>query len=87
MEYIYACIIPFRQFSPCTALLCILQTRRNCPGAKLLFTPEQQGREVEHSSGALRTTPHATDAAHFPGCHQKVRLVLFLRSRTLSMLH
>ena len=80
MEYIYACIIPFRQFSPCTALLCIPQTWRNCPGAKLLFTPEQQGREVEHSSGALRTTPHATDAAHFPGCHQKVRLVLFLRS-------
>ena len=28
------------------------------PGAKLLFTPEQQGREVEHSLGALRTTPH-----------------------------
>ena len=23
MEYIYACIIPFRQFSPCTALLCM----------------------------------------------------------------
>jgi len=23
---------------------------------------------------------HTTDAAHFPGCHQKVRLVLFLRS-------
>lgn len=58
MEYIYACIIPFRQFSPCTALLCIPQTWRNCPGAKLLFTPEQQGREVEHFSGALRTTPH-----------------------------
>ena len=37
-------------------------------------------REVEHSSGALPTTPHTTDAAHFPGCHQKVRLVLFLRS-------
>ena len=58
MEYIYACIIPFRQFSPCTALLCIPQIWRNCPGAKLLFTPEQQGREVEHFSGALRTTPH-----------------------------
>jgi len=85
MEYIYACIIPFRQFSPCTALLCIPQTWRNCPGAKLLFTPEQQGREVEHSSGALRTTPHTTDAAHFPGCHQKVRLVLFLRSFTERM--
>ena len=74
MEYIYACIIPFRQFSPCTALLCIPQTWRNCPGAKLLFTPEQQGREVEHSLGALQTTPHTTDAAHFPGCHQKVSL-------------
>ena len=58
MEYIYVCIIPFRQLSPCTALLCIPQTWRNCPGAKLLFTPEQQGREVEHSSGVLRTTPH-----------------------------
>ena len=23
MEYIYACIIPFRQFSPYTALLCM----------------------------------------------------------------
>ena len=30
---------------------------------------------------------HATDAAHFPGCHQKVRLVLFLRSWTLHELH
>ena len=59
MEYIYACIIPFRQFSPCTALLCILQTRRNCPGAKLLFTPEQQGREVEHSTrGVANNTPY-----------------------------
>lgn len=46
MEYIYADIIPFRQFSPCTSLLCIPQTWRNCPGAKFLFTPEQQGREV-----------------------------------------
>lgn len=72
MEYIYACIIPFRQFSPYTALLCIPQTWRNCPGAKLLFTPEQQGREVEHSSGALQQHPiHTTDAAHFPGFHQK----------------
>ena len=79
-QHIYIGIVPFRQFSPCTALLCIPQTWRNSPGAKLLFTPEQQGREVEHSSGALRTTPHTTDAAHFPGCHQKVRLVLFLRS-------
>ena len=79
-QHIYIGIVPFRQFSPCTALLCITQTWRNSPGAKLLFTPEQQGREVEHSSGALRTTPHTTDAAHFPGCHQKVRLVLFLRS-------
>ena len=79
-QHIYIGIVPFRQFSPCTTLLCIPQTWRNCPGAKLLFTPEQQGREVEHSSGALRTTPHTTDAAHFPGCHQKVRLVLFLRS-------
>ena len=34
------------------------ETWRNCPGAKFLFTPEQQGREVEHSLGALRTTPH-----------------------------
>ena len=25
MEYIYVCIIPFRQLSPCTALLCIPQ--------------------------------------------------------------
>ena len=25
MEYIYACIIPFRQFSPCTALLCMVK--------------------------------------------------------------
>ena len=73
-------LFPFASFSPCTALLCIPQTWRNCPGAKLLFTPEQQGREVEHFLGALRTTPHTTDAAHFPGCHQKVRLVLFLRS-------
>jgi len=56
------------------------ETWRNSPGAKMFLTPEQQGREVEHSSGALRTTPHTTDAAHFPGCHQKVRLVLFLRS-------
>ena len=40
------------------ALLCIPQTWRNCPGAKLLFTPEQHGREVEHSLWALRTTPH-----------------------------
>ena len=86
-QHIYIGIVPFRQFSPCTALLCIPQTRRNRPGAKLLFTPEQQGREVEHSSGALRTTPHTTDAAHFPGCHQKVRLVLFLRSWTLHELH
>ena len=39
-------------------LLRIPQTWRNSPGAKLLFTPEQQGREVEHSLGALRTTPH-----------------------------
>ena len=58
MEYIYAYIIPFRQFSPCTALLCIPQTWRNCPGAKFLFTPEQQGREVEHSSGALQQHPY-----------------------------
>ena len=43
-QHTYIGIIPFRQFSPCTALLCIPQTRRNCPGAKLLFTPEQQGR-------------------------------------------
>ena len=60
--------------------LCIQQNTAKLPWAKMLFTPEQQGREVEHSSGALRTTPHTTDAAHFPGCHQKVRLVLFLRS-------
>ena len=86
-QHIYIGIVPFRQFSPCTSLLCIPQTRRNSPGAKLLFTPEQQGRKVEHSSGALRTTPHTTDAAHFPGCHQKVRLVLFLRSWTLHELH
>ena len=59
MEYIYVCIIPFRQLSPCTALLCIPQTWRNCPGAKLLFTPEQQGREVEHSSGGVaNNTPY-----------------------------
>ena len=25
MEYIYACIIPFRQFSPCTTLLCMVK--------------------------------------------------------------
>jgi|GEM_PF-2784311 len=25
MEYIYADIIPFRQFSPCTALLCMVK--------------------------------------------------------------
>ena len=57
------------------ALLCIPQTWRNCPGAKLLFTPEQQGREVEHSSGRCEQHPiHTTDAAHFPGCHQKVSL-------------
>ena len=57
MEYIYAYIIPFRQFSPYTALLCIPQTWRNCPGPKLLFTSEQQGREVKHSSGALQQHP------------------------------
>ena len=51
-------LFPFASFSPCTALLCFPQTWRNCPGAKLLFTPEQQGREVEHFLGALRTTPH-----------------------------
>ena len=39
-------------------LLRIPQTWRNSPGAKLLFTPEQHGREVEHSLWALRTTPH-----------------------------
>ena len=34
-------------------------TWRNCPGAKLLFTPEQQGREVEHSSGGVaNNTPY-----------------------------
>ena len=43
-QHIYIGIVPFRQFSPCTALLCIPQTWRNCPGAKMLFTPEQQGR-------------------------------------------
>ena len=79
---------PFRQVFFMHGKSCVFsKTPRNCPGAKMLFTPEQQGREVEHSSGALWTTPHTTDAAHFPGCHQKVRLVLFLRSRTLSMLH
>ena len=43
-QHIYIGIVPFRQFSPCTTLLCIPQTWRNCPGAKLLFPPEQQGR-------------------------------------------
>ena len=58
-QHIYIGIVPFRQFSPCTALLCIPQTWRNCPGAKLLFTPEQQGREVEHSSGGVaNNTPY-----------------------------
>ena len=79
---------PFRQVFFMHGKSCVFsKTPRNCPGAKMLFTPEQQGREVEHSSGALWTTPHTTDAAHFPGCHQKVRLVPFLRSWTLSMLH
>ena len=59
MEYIYACIIPFRQFSPCTALLCIPQTRRNCPGAKLLFTPEQQGKRGRtFFRGVANNTPY-----------------------------
>ena len=81
MEYIYACIIPFRQFSPYTALLCIPQTWRNCPGAKMLFTPEQQGREVEHSSGALQTTPHTYyGCCTLSGFPSERKLVLFLRS-------
>ena len=56
---------------------------------------EQRCSSLQSSKGdrsnippeALQTTPHTTDAAHFPGCHQKVRLVLFLRSWTLHELH
>ena len=54
IEYIYNSISPFRQFSPCTAPPYILQTRRNCPGVKQPFAPEQQGRAVEPSCGAYR---------------------------------
>ena len=58
MEYIYACIIPLSPVLSMHGVAVYGETWRNCPGAKLLFTSEQQGREVEHSSGALRTTPH-----------------------------
>ena len=58
-QHIYIGIVPFRQFSPCTTLLCIPQTWRNCPGrSKASLFSRADGREVEHSLGALRTTPH-----------------------------
>ena len=65
---IYNFIKPFRQFSLCTALPYILQTRRNCPGVKQPFAPEQQGRAVEPSCGAYRhhtplRMPHTFRAA------------------------
>ena len=68
---IYNFIKPFRQFSLCTALPYILQTRRNCPGVKQHFAPEQQGRAVEPLCGACRHHTPFTDAAHFSGCHGK----------------
>ena len=58
MEYIYACIIPLSLIFSMHGVAVYGETWRNCPGAKLLFTPEQHGREVEHSLWALRTTPH-----------------------------
>ena len=80
MEYIYACIIPFRLFSPCTALLCMVKHDETAQEQSFSSLQSSKGDRSNIPSGALRTTPHTTDAAHFPGCHQKVRLVLFLRS-------
>ena len=71
IEHIYISTIPFRQFSPCTALPYILQTWRNCPGVKHPFTPEQQGRAVEPLMWGLPPPHPITDEAHISGCHRK----------------
>ncbi len=80
MEHIYNFIIPFRQFSPCTALLCIAQIRRNCTGAR-----SRAARESGRTSMWGLPPPHPwADSAHISGCRQIARLVPFLRSRPAS---
>ena len=79
-QHIYIGIVPFRQFSPCTALLCMVKLDETAQEQSFSSLQSSKGDRSNIPSGALQTTPHTTDAAHFPGCHQKVSLVLFLRS-------
>ncbi len=61
--------------------LCIQQNTAKLPRSKDALH-SRAAREIGRTfhQEALQTTPHTTDAAHFPGCYQKVRLVPFLRS-------
>ena len=60
--------------------LCIQQNTAKLPRSKDNLH-SGAAREIGRTFfRGVATTPHTTDAAHLPGCHQKVRLVLFLRS-------
>ena len=60
--------------------LCIQQNTAKLPRSKDALH-SRAAREIGRTffRGVANNT-HTTDAAHFPGCHQKVRLVPFLRS-------
>ena len=75
MEYIYACIIPLSQFSPCTALLCMEKHDETAQEQSFSSLQSSKGERSNILQGRCEQHPiHTTDAAHFPGCHQKVSL-------------
>ena len=75
MEYIYACIIPLSQFSPCTALLCMEKHDETAQEQSFSSLQSSKGERSNILQGRCEQhTIHTTDAAHFPGCHQKVSL-------------
>ena len=75
MEYIYACIIPLSQFSPCTALLCMEKHDETAQEQSFSSLQSSKGERSNILYGRCEQRPiHTTDAAHFPGCHQKVSL-------------
>ena len=69
MEYIYADIIPFRQFSPCTSLLCMEKHGEIAQEQSFSSLQSNRGERSNIPSGALRTTPLLRMLYTFCLCH------------------